>query len=1481
MERMFGSASSFNQPIGDWNVSSVTNMRAMFNGANSFNQNINDWNVSKVTRMDTLFKGASSFNQSLEKWDVSSVSRFNFSTGEYGKIFYGASSLSDANKGRIHLNFSTNPKWPHDWRQYVVIDDSNFQSAVNMWFSNQADANKTYGHISHWNVSLVTDMRQAFQNRHNFNEDISDWDTSLVTSTYEMFERANSFNYSISDWNVSAVTNMIKMFNHTPGLSNINKGKIHQSFSSNQNWPYDWREFVVLDDSNFQTAINLWFSNQADANATYGHISDWNVSLVTDMSNAFSFRNWFNEDITDWNVSKVTSMHKMFRGASSFNQDIGNWDISSVTDMGGMFMAASLFNQDIGRWDTSNVTKMNSVFWSANSFNQDIRDWNVSSVSDMKEMFKNNQAFNQDISNWTISSNLRRDWMFNGASAFSDTNKGRIQITFSGHWSWKYDWREFVVLDDSNFHTAINLWFDNQADANATYGHISDWNVSGVTDMSNAFENNATFNEDISGWDVSSVTNMRKMFHSASIFNQPIGNWDVSNVTRLDEMFVNAENFNQPLGDWNVSNVTNMGAMFLGAKSFDQPIRNWNTHKVTSMGRMFQAASSFNQYIGDWNTSSVNSMAVTFWNAHNFNQDIGNWDTSAVTDMGGMFRDTFAFNQDLSDWNVSSASNMSNFFENTHALSNSNKGLIHQAFSSNSNWPYGWHSYVALDDSNFHTAINLWFDNQAEANATYGHISDWNTSAVTNMSNAFKDRTTFNEDISGWDVSNVKHMDAMFLDATSFNKPIGLWNVSKVKTIQGFLNGASSFNQPIGDWNTSSVTHFTNIFNHAASFNQPIGDWDVSSAVYMGGLFFNATSFDQPIGDWNTSRMVTSYHMFGGASSFDQDLSNWNVNADTNMSLMFQNATSLSNEYKGFIHESFASNLNWPYDWRQYVVIDDSNFQTAVNLWFDNQTEANATYGHISDWNVSAVTNMSNAFFFRKSFNEDISNWDTSSVTDMYRMFNGANTFNQPIGKWDVSSVRKMESVFRWAFAFNQSIADWNISSVKNMSNMFWDAQAFNQDLSNWDVSQVENISNMFDGASSISNSQKGQIHKSFSSNSNWPYDWAVYANTSPYSLTLSDSNFSENLPIGSIIGTFSAIDPDTNATLVYSFHDLNNSGDTILFELETNGTLRTKDEFDYETNAYAYLVSIRATDEYGAFTEGNFTITLTDVNETIDSGSDHNQTTPPTDHNTTDPEIDHNTTTPGIIDNNSTVPVDTNGTIVVVDQNGTIPLDQNTTTPYPTPEPEYFRPLVRTGEASAVTSSSATLSGIMIDDGNSTISEKGILLSTHPLPELGHPGTKILPIDENSSVFEVVADQLEPDTNYFFRAYAMNGVGTSVGTIESFETSMEGVGPHWIDALPVTGSENWWSNPWLGNFYIAENNGWIMHEDLGWLFVLGQPDQSIWLWKETFGWLWTSSETYPFLYSNQSGGWLFYHGQLDGIGLFYDYDANRWQLGQ
>ena len=39
-----------------------------------------------------------------------------------------------------------------------------------------------------------------------------------------------------------------------------------------------------------------------------------------------------------------------------------------------------------------------------------------------------------------------------------------------------------------------------------------------------------------------------------------------------------------------------------------------------------------------------------------------------------------------------------------------------------------------------------------------------------------------------------------------------------------------------------------------------------------------------------------------------------------------------------------------------------AELQTAVDMWVDDNATALATYGHISSWNVSAVTDMKHLF---------------------------------------------------------------------------------------------------------------------------------------------------------------------------------------------------------------------------------------------------------------------------------------------------------------------------------------------------------------------------------------------------------------------------------------------------------------------------------------------------------------------------------------
>jgi hypothetical protein len=80
---------------------------------------------------------------------------------------------------------------------------------------------------------------------------------------------------------------------------------------------------TAITDANIQTAVDLWVSYPSTATTTYGNISTWDVSQVTDMSNLFKFKYDFNDDISAWDVSNVTSMQGMFVN-SLFNQDIGD-----------------------------------------------------------------------------------------------------------------------------------------------------------------------------------------------------------------------------------------------------------------------------------------------------------------------------------------------------------------------------------------------------------------------------------------------------------------------------------------------------------------------------------------------------------------------------------------------------------------------------------------------------------------------------------------------------------------------------------------------------------------------------------------------------------------------------------------------------------------------------------------------------------------------------------------------------------------------------------------------------------------------------------------------------------------------------------------------------------------------------------------------------------------------------------------------------
>ena len=358
--------------------------------------------------------------------------------------------------------------------------------------------------------------------------------------------------------------------------------------------------------------------------ASYGHMADWNTSLVTNMRGLFNRGPWgplartFNVDLSGWDTSQVTNMAEMFRYAEYFDADLSAWDTSQVRDMRSMFEHAYAFNASISQWDTSQVVDMQMMFLAATDFNSDLSGWNTGQVTDMSYTFQSAYSFNGDVPDWDTSVVTTMTRMFSHSERFT--------------------------------------------------GNVSTWDTSQVTDMSYMFANAYDFNADLSDWTTSQVTDMRSMFHNAFVFNQDLSGWDTSQVTDMSQMFGRASAFNQDLSKWNTSQVTNMKSLFWMATAFNGDVSAWDTRRVTDMLALFYDASVFNQDLSAWDTSQVTEMSLMFWRNNKFNQDLSAWDTRQVTGMRYMFSHATAFKGDISGWVTREVTDMSNMFSNANAF---------------------------------------------------------------------------------------------------------------------------------------------------------------------------------------------------------------------------------------------------------------------------------------------------------------------------------------------------------------------------------------------------------------------------------------------------------------------------------------------------------------------------------------------------------------------------------------------------------------------------------------------------------------------------------------------------------------------------------------------------------------------------------------------------------------------------------------------
>jgi len=501
MSSMFERAFSFNQPIGNWDVSSVTeyHIQSMFCDARSFNQDINNWDVSNVTSLSRVFENAVSFNQPLDKWDVSNVVNM-------GEMFRGAESFNQP--------------------------------------------------LDNWNVSSLLVSVQMFSDAISFNQPLNTWDVSSLINAQEMFAGATSFNQPLDNWDLPNCRFYESMF---AGASSFDQDLGNWVFHPDANLR------LMLDNSgmscrNYDLTLKGWNKNNEDTGLKIVGVQGLDY--------------WLGESARD---SLINIKGWVFQGDGfrNCNYDQGFRPFITVwqTDLQGVSEDDQIRIPGFG---TDYLIEWEEL---GNPTNQGTLTGNNEQTVTFPYA---------GIYRVSISGNFNRIRFNNGGDRlkllsieqWGDIEWSRMEEAFYGCSNMTYaatdvpDLRR-VLSTVSMFRSCTS--FD---------GMINNWDVSTITEMSNMFQEAESFNQPLDQWDVSNVRQMDGMFLGAISFNQPLKDWDVSGVTRMSVMFSDAVSFNQPLDNWDVREVTFMNGMFLRASSFNQNLGMWEINPSNRLAQM-------------------------------------------------------------------------------------------------------------------------------------------------------------------------------------------------------------------------------------------------------------------------------------------------------------------------------------------------------------------------------------------------------------------------------------------------------------------------------------------------------------------------------------------------------------------------------------------------------------------------------------------------------------------------------------------------------------------------------------------------------------------------------------------------------------------------------------------------------------------------------------------------------------------------------
>ena len=713
-EAMFEATSAFDSVLKDWNVSNLKTTRKMFT-LSAFDQDIGAWNTSKVTDMSDMFLGASLFNRDLSRWSTSEVTSMNSMFKNAPLFAYDVSEWSEtklvtsvemfSGAAAFLLKFSctggvNGPGSACTCGANYCLTDATFFEAVEACLSEAPIdglceeyglSSTKYGVMPKWDVSRVTNMRgfdgldfTGFGDKDTFNSDISRWKTSRVTNMEYMFIYASSFNQDLSVWDTSSVTSMSHMLYEAASFKYDIASWEVSSVADFGNMLYGataFQERFVCSDANegppgscvqltllkpppsspppplpppplFLTSLVAdatqpkLYASDAAADDKFGMCVSLNedtalIGSVLDDDNGVSNSGSvyiFTRSSAD---GTFTQQSKLYASDAAASDLFGR----SVSLYGNTALIGAIEDDDNG------ASASGSVY----VFTRSSAD---GTFTPQAKLHANDAAVGDKFG---VSVSLYGDTALIGARHDDDngvSDSGSVYIFTRSSVDGTFTQQSKIYASDAavgdSFGVSVSL--DGNTALIGAYYDDNNGSNSGSVYVFKApppsppppppapppppppppplplapipEESWHDFVEACLSEEGAEVTGECTTWASGNNYGT-MPNWDTSLV--------------EDMSGWDSVQKKDQGFRYQ-FPTFNGDISKWETGQVTDMGNMFRGCSAFNQDIGSWNTAQVTSMGYMFYYASAFNHDISKWTgTAATSEQKSMFFSATAF----------------------------------------------------------------------------------------------------------------------------------------------------------------------------------------------------------------------------------------------------------------------------------------------------------------------------------------------------------------------------------------------------------------------------------------------------------------------------------------------------------------------------------------------------------------------------------------------------------------------------------------------------------------------------------------------------------------------------------------------------------------------------------------------------------------------------------------------------------------------